>query len=132
MNKKLTCIGIFAILAVLYVGKAAAYEVGGDVATATATVSGVTVSTSAATRMDASVISGYSRYGARIQNQDSTYSIWCGYSSGVTVSGSTVGVKIVPGASAPFPVGRQITIYCIAESGAGASGVLASVENLGY
>jgi len=76
--------------------------------------------------------------GWRIQNQDSTYSVWIG-SNNVTISEidglGTLGEKLVAGADGSYSLGRQrhlaswpyTVLGCKAESAAGTSGVLLSV-----
>lgn len=86
----------------------------------------------------------YNTSGVRLQNQDSTYSIWVGYDSNVstkTLNGDSRvkrGEKLVPGASGVWEVGwnyvtnARVKIFCIAADGAGTNTVPISVGTFAY
>jgi hypothetical protein len=105
------------------------------------------VATNITSRIEVStrtIIKGYNMAGWRIQNQDSSYSVWIG--GDPTVSTTTIttakkavlGEKLVGGANGVWPVsnvgydGSTVIIYCRAEDSAGASGVVLSVAAFGY
>lgn len=91
-----------------------------------------------------SVLKGYNLGGWRIQNQDSTYSVWLNNSSSVSTTTVSVaqkanlGEKLIAGANGVWPLSRDqyantnIYIYCRAEDSAGASGITLSVAAFGY
>lgn len=135
MKKLIFAAGILLAMA----SRAHAYTEVVEVDNSTAVVRGVTCSSGTAARLDylstsANLLSGHSRAGIRVQNQDSTYSVWIGFASNVssmTASGF-LGEKLVAGASAPYPIGKNVSLWCIAQDGAGASGVRVSASFFGY
>jgi hypothetical protein len=96
----------------------------------TATVQGVSVSTSVATRVDTIWVNGFNRSWIRIQNQDASANVYCGFDSDVVaVAGLKVGEKLAPLGSLVYNVGRDVKVYCKAD---GAASVWVSVSQYGY
>ena len=125
------------------VGKARAYDEVVEVIRATATVTTVRCSTGTAIRLDTNAANGlmgtgYNRAGVRLYNQDSADAVYIGFDSQVTSFTATTSVRsfqgeeIKSGVSAPYSIGRDIALWCIAADAAGASGASVSVMQFGY
>ena len=97
------------------------------VVTSTANIIGVSVSTSALTRVDAALNAAfaaalganYQRAEISVQNQQTT-SFYCTYSATQAIATKTNFWKIGPGDFWPFKLGKGMPLYCFSDSAAAA------------
>jgi len=132
MKKLITLLGLLALP--FMAAEAQAKTQAFDGTHSSATVKGVTVTTGTVVQMDAdrtATMAGFREAPMRLTN-DGTDKVYCGYTSAVATTGDKKGVSVSGGSSATFPVNNSVSLYCIAESGAGAGGVEVSLEYFGY
>lgn len=108
----------------------------------TATVQMVICSTDTVIELDPdALIPGKELYGFRLTNLDATYDAYIGFDVATTTDSddSSLGTSNLGGVpipankgSAVFPVNDDVSVYCIAEDGAGADGVALALEAYGH